>query len=209
MASPSYNRAAAFVEYSKGTALDEISHALAIPMHILERWCHEENWAQLAPKIPQLAVALRDDQAERAMERIKDNREKNLAIAQALQQDLLDVIEKLRTGKLKTKKVFAKGLTIELEPTLRDRCDLALYARNVAEMSYRALGDVVETAKNTQGENGSASAGQITIILPPAVAAPREERAYNIDSEVLTLPRPAILGAPEDAQASAPPSVKP
>lgn len=209
-----YNRAAAYEEFRSGGQLEDISLALAIPIHELKRWAREENWVALTRRSAGAVVPLNEDgaTAERAKERIKANREKNLLIAQKLQEDLLEVIEKLRAGTLKVKKVFANGMAVDLDPGLRDRGDLALYAKNVAELSYRALGDVTESAKNPPSDPAASSAGQITIILPPAVASPRQKRldtSYDVDSQVVTLEKPALVGLPEDTQTSSPPSTSP
>lgn len=187
-----YNRAAAFIEYCKGTSLDDISFALAIPLEHLQRWSREERWGALVPKLEVACVPTEPNNVQRAQERIQANRERNAAIFEGLQADLLDTVHKLRAGKLKTTRVFANGSTAELDPSLRDRCDLALYAKNVAEGSYRALGDV-ESVKNAPADSGLPSAGQITIVLPAPVAAPREARAYDVDSEVVPLDTPPLL----------------
>jgi hypothetical protein len=178
-----YNRVAAFVEYARGSSLEEISQAMVIPLEELKRWCRNERWDVLAPKLS-LATAtnaspLVDD--ETARKRIAENRERNLETAQKLQRDLLEVVTKLRAGTLKSRRVFANGTEIEVEPTLRDRCDLALYARNVADISYRALGDA-ESTKNPSTDPAAPLAGQITIILPPLLAAPREKQAVEVES---------------------------
>jgi hypothetical protein len=207
-----FNRAAAFLEYSKGTPLEDVSHALAIPLNHLKRWCHEENWPALVPQLPATTALAKRDPAEehQALEKIKANRERNLRIAQALQEDLLEVVDKMRKGELKVTRVFANGRKEQMDPGLRDRNDLALYARNVADMSYRALGDVPESAKNPHAPDGIAAAGQIIIALPQIVAAPRQLRpavAVDIEAQV------AGPNAPEDTRSyalSAPsPSVEP
>lgn len=189
---PEYNHAAAFAEFCRGASIEEISHALAIPLDHLKRWRRDEKWDNLIPALSApSAVATSANEAERALEKIRKNREKNFEIAQRLQEDLLETVQKLRSGELKTIRVFANGLKAELEPSLRDRADLALYAKNVAELSYRALGDV-ESAKNTPADSGLPSAGQITIVLPPPIAEPRQIRAYDVESEVVAIEKPAL-----------------
>ena len=176
----------------------EIAHALAVPVSLLERWAHQESWARLAPKIPVVATEARHDKAAKLLERIEANREKNLTIAQKLQEDLLETVQRLRDGKMKTTRTFANGTVSQTELSLRDRCDLALYARNVAELSYRALGDIIDYQKPPGSEpSAGPQVSQITIILPPAVASPRQERAlavnssYDVDTEVV---KPEELG---------------
>lgn len=183
----SYNFAAAFVEFCKGTSLDDISLALAIPITRLKSRAHGEGWSMLAPALPAAPTTC---PAERDLARINENRERNLAIARQLQEDLGELIGKLRDGTLKLTRVFANGLQTEVDPSIRDRADLANYAKNVAEMSYRAIGDV-EKSRNAPGEAGNSGPQQITIVLPPAVAAPREMRAYDIASQVVTNDTPS------------------
>lgn len=186
-----FNRTAAFVEYCKGTTLEDISFGLAIPIDHLKRWEREDKWAMMVPQMAVVPVPKSASDLERQQERIRENRERNLAIAQKLQADLLDLAGKLRDGTLRSVRVFANGSRAELEPTLRDRCDLALYAKNVADLSYRALGDA-ESSKNPHAEAALPTAGQITIVLPAPVAAPREIRAQDIEAEVIPL-RPVAL----------------
>lgn len=184
-----YNFAAAFVEYSKGAALDDIALALAIPITKLKARAHQEQWHMLAPTIPPAPVV---DNSERQRDRIKANREKNLAIAQKLQEDAIRLAEDLVAGRLKVTKVTSKGEKVVTDPTLRDRADFAAYLKSVAEISYRALGDV-EQSKNAPADPALATAQQITIFLPPAVSAARQERAVDVDAQVVTPMKPAAI----------------
>jgi hypothetical protein len=180
MAIKPWNRTAAFIEYSRGTALEDIAHALAIPLDALMRWSHEDKWSLMVPKLPVAILPRAGAEAERAMERIRVNREKNLLVAIQLQEDLTNVVTKLLDGSLKIEKVFANGSRAILDPGVADRQGIALYAKHVAELSYRALGDVESTRGVSEG--GGSQVGQITIILPGAVAAPREKRSQVVDA---------------------------
>ncbi|MEI6198079.1 MAG: hypothetical protein WCS42_27500, partial [Verrucomicrobiota bacterium] len=143
-------------------------------------------WDTLSGMATQQSLALAAPKSTEALERIQANREKNLKIASGLQDDILDIVDKLRAGTLKGKRYFANGTAVDTETTLRDRCDLALFAKNVAEMSYRALGDV-ESAKNAQAGDPAASAGQILIVMPAILSQPREFGAgesVDIEAEV-------------------------
>ena len=109
--------------------------------------------------------------AERDLERIQENREKNLRIAQALQEDLLKQVELLRDGQLKIERIAGKNaVRMQVEPTPRDRADLANYAKSVADLSYRALGDML-VAREAEGLPQQAAS--VTIILAAQIAAPR------------------------------------
>lgn len=189
-----YNFAAAFVEYCKGTQLEEIALALAIPYTRLKNRSVQEGWGLL---VPQMVVAPVTNTAERGLEKIKENREKNFQIARLLQEDLLETCTKLRAGTLQFEKVFANGTSATVDPNLRDRADLANYAKSVAELSYRALGDV-EQSKNAPADPALTGAQQITIVLPPAVSTPRETRAYDVEAEVVRIEKPRALRKQND-----------
>lgn len=178
-------KTAAFVEYAKGTELEHISHAFAIPITTLRHWALQDRWAKLAPQFNALERRgpPAQPEAERAQARIKENRERVFRTARKLQEDLAKTVDSLLAGHLKIKRVFANGSSAETEPGLRDRQDLALYAKHVAELSYRALGDIESTRGAAEG--GNSQAGQITIILPGVVAAPREKRAQVVDVDAL------------------------
>lgn len=196
MTGTQYNRTAAFVEFCKGTPLEQIAHALVIPILRLKQWRRDEQWDSLMGMSITQTTAVAAPQSVEAQERIQANREKNLLVAQKLQEDLLEVIGKLRAGTLKIEKVFANGSSVSLDPSLRDRCDLALYAKNVAEISYRALGDV-ESAKNAHVEGGNGIAGQITIVMPAMLSAPREKMADEaVDIESSVVEEAGIVEAP-------------
>jgi hypothetical protein len=190
-----YNYTAAFVEYSKGTAIEEIAEALAIPVDVLRRKASLERWQTLSGRV-QMPSLLGRGKTERDLAKIDANRARNFEIAQKLQEDLLEIVGKLRQGTLTFEHRTAKGEIVVLPPNLRDRRDLASYAAEVANMSYRALGDVVAPA---QPEGGPVvqGAGQITIVLPAPVAQPRQERSYDVESEVVSIKKPAFIDVQE------------
>lgn len=188
---PEYNYTAAFVEFSKGAKLEDISLALAIPLDSLLRHYQRDRWALLASQTA-VALTLPPAEGEAALARMKANREKNLAIAKSLQEDLVEVVAKLRDGTLTIEKSYANGTTATVTPGIRERAELAQYAKSVAELSYRALGDQL-ASRDTSGEPGVAGGMNLTIMLPPQVATPREKRAYDIESEVV-VQEPAALG---------------
>lgn len=177
MESKSYTRqhAAAFVEFCKGGTLEEISFGLCVPLSVIQNWHRTEAWTHVS-KSALIPVKQTGELAKRDLKAIEDNRSINLRIAQQLQEDLLEIIGKLRAGELRIQKTFANGTTAEVEPGLRERVDLAAYARTVTEMSYRALGDVAEVRHSGNELPDRGAGGQITIVLPAIVAAPRQNR---------------------------------
>jgi uncharacterized protein (DUF1800 family) len=186
-----YNRAAAFLAFARGTTIDDISQALAIPLDTLKGWIRNEGWPKLAGDLlpatvtasaPATVGATPAAKAERDLAKIQANRARNLEIAQKFQDDLLRLVQKLQDGTLKVEKVLSTGLKVEHALGLRERVDLATYAKNVAEMSYRALGDV-QASREPKGL--PTQAATVNIILPAQVAAPRSDRVQVIETEAI------------------------
>jgi hypothetical protein len=112
---------------------------------------------------------------ERDILRIQENREKNLQVAQGLQEDLEAQVDKLLNGTLTVTRQTATGQTIEVPVGLKERLELVNYARTVAELPYRALGDGAPSRPN-EPPGGQAHGTSVTVILPEAVSAPRSAR---------------------------------
>lgn len=198
-----YNYAAAFTQYAKGEPVEDISLALAIPLDQLKNKARSEGWARLASE---MAVALVPaKRAERDVAKLEANRAKNLEIAQKLQQDLSNVVDKLLNGTLEFTVMTAKGEAVVIKPGIKDRKVLSEYAVNVAAMTYRALGDV---EKPTHAHDGPGNAGGpmlIQINLPPPVAAPRQVRAEmpeTVDVEALPRLSKYVTSEPVASEAS-------
>lgn len=197
-----HNWAAAYSAYYRGAPLQEIADTMKIPMVTLTMVARVEKWEKLREatslSYAQASVTIPTDKdaeekwAKRArhqLERIIANREENLVIAERLRQDLANCVQKLLEGTLTQVKVSVtkKGEVVEHEipATIKDRLDLANYAKLVAEISYAALGD-----KAVGGEkvNHGLSAGEaaavpgITIVLPGAIAEPRNARVVDLST---------------------------
>ena len=180
-----YNYAAAFVAFTRNVPVEDIAQTFAIPATSLKNKIRTEGWAVLANDyLPLATVAPR---AERDLERVQANREKNLTIAAQLQDDLIEMVEALRKGELKLKKVLATGGIVEMQPTIKDRLDLAQYAKTVSEMTYRAHGDAAPSGREGGDTALPLGANIINIILPAQVAQPRPERVYVGQTEALTI----------------------
>jgi hypothetical protein len=174
MAASLYNYAAAFVEYCKGTPVEDIALALAIPLETLKAKIRTEAWQRLSGEMALSLVPAK--RAERDLAKIEDNRTKNMQIAELLQRDAFELAGRLLKGELKMKFVTPKGDVVELEPTAKDRKNIAEYANRVAEMTYRALGDSEKPAHNADGQAAQGGPTVITINLPPQIGVPRAER---------------------------------
>lgn len=175
---PQYNWASAFVAYANGQTLDDISVTLAIPMAHLERRCREDNWLALSARLQREVPMIADD-TKAQLEVMRQNRAKNYKIACDLRDDLVDVVKRLRETKgdgMILKLWHNKGSLVEREVPFgpQDRVALATYAKLVADLTYRALGD--KDAAEGGGQTPSDAQGaapSITIILPGVISKPR------------------------------------
>lgn len=141
--------------------------------------------------------------AERRLAQIRDHRDSNFQAAQAMQDDLMQDLLALREGRLKSRRLFFSSKTNTVtehvtDLTWDDKVKLATFAKLVADLGYRALGDVVPAeGKSDQGPGAQAQPSQaITIILPAVIQKPREEREMprlNVLPEVR--PEPAAMPA--------------
>jgi hypothetical protein len=174
-----HNWAAAFLEFVNGNSIEEISETLDIPYQRLFRRARGERWASLVNKLTVAAPETDSPEAELAITRVLANREKNLVIACKLQADVLEQVELLQNGTLTVSRQTSTGTVIKMPAGIKERAELAGYARDVAELSYRALGD----AAPSRAEGGSSSNSAytpITIILPQVIALPRSARSEAV-----------------------------
>lgn len=197
MANSLYNYSAALVAYAQGSSLEDISESMGIPLQPLKNKARLDAWHRLtADLVPSLSAAPAA-RAERDLERIAENRARNYALARRLQEDLERQVELLVAGQLTGRRALRDGTSVEYPAGLPERVALANYAKTVADLSYRALGDQL-VARET--EVVPAGAGAITIVLPAQVAAPRPERAEVVDLEPLrvTTEAPEVQSLPSE-----------
>ena len=115
-----HNWAAAFLEYLNASSFAEVSSLLGIPLHRVTRRARDERWAKLVNNLTPPALDSPGDDREKTIERIQQNRERNFAVAQKMQADVLEQVDKLCEGSLIVKRQTATGQMIELPPGLRD-----------------------------------------------------------------------------------------
>lgn len=185
-----YNFVAAFVEYVKGETLEAIARALSIPLEALQRRCHEDGWARMAPMLP---VKAEPHKIERDLAKIEANRARNYEIANLLLQDLENVARKLADGSLELDRVTSKGAVVRYRPGLAERAQLGQYAKALLEISTKCLGDVERSGGPGEKPGDSQAHGAITIVLPSIVEKPRQERHYDVEAQVVTVEKPAML----------------
>lgn len=186
MPAQNFNYSSAFVQYSKGVSLDEISLALAIPLKTLQSKHNNDGWPKLAKVYnEQRGVALQDNRVEI----IQANRAMNAEIARNLQKHLLKVSLDMLAGTLKVPRLLKDGSVVSMDPSPSDYASLGAYSKSVSEMSYRAVGDVLVAAPEG-GLAASQTPNQIIINLPGAITAPRDSRSYDPQTDILPEPAP-------------------
>lgn len=192
--------AAAFLTYIETGDLAMASELHGIPLDKLTRRASNERWAQLrevALSKGSLAVARSVERAlgpdAAKLELIHRNREKNFKIAEQMRDDLQDLVQGIRSGSLEIEecKVQAKtGAIIRYnrKPSIGDRVALVNYASQIAALGYTALGDApasrsADTGGGKGPGGGSAAPQQINIVLPFAIAKPRDEATAGSASD--------------------------
>lgn len=196
---------AAYTAFCCGAPQDEISQIFSIPFETLTKRMQAENWAALRAKLPLAttstgngAVAL-PAKTEAKLALIAENRTENLKAFAKLRDHAVKMVDALADGTLKLEKQFnnpkAGTVTrVEVEPGPADWLNIATYLRTIADGTYRALGDF--QAQEKPGSDALAGATTpsgpaITIILPLAIAQPREMRECKgevIDLQPVTAP---------------------
>lgn len=178
----------AFVAYCKGAPVEEIATQFSIPLDSLKAKMRAEGWKTLAGVLFGNDGPLPAHTAD-ALARIEANRTKNYELAVKLRDNLRVVLDALCAGTLRIKKLFNyKGTATEYDAplTISDLVNLATYAHTIHEMTYRALGD--HGANGGKADTTAAAAPPapaMTIILPAAIALPRDQRQGPDETRLL------------------------
>jgi hypothetical protein len=174
-----HNLTAAFVAWSRGTPVEEIVAMFNIPRQTLVKVMKREGWAELQENAP-MAVAPPAERKNVALQRCLENREANLKIAEKMRQDVAQVLDGLLQGKKLKRYWHNRGGVVEheVEWGVADRVALANYFTMVANLTYRALGDreATSTATTSDKPADSPPPASITLVLPGAIADPRDLR---------------------------------
>ncbi len=215
-----HNWPAAFVAYARGVPTTEICEVYGIPEARLNTVMREQNWAVMVSKLPLAPAPLAPVENAR-MEVLVANREKNYKIACALRDDLVSVLEGLRSTEEVEETVtdpdgservvkrrvnqlrrywHFRGSIVEkmVDWSMADRVALANYATMVANLTYTALGDKQATGGAQDRDANAPPPPSITIILPGAIANPRSARSepMTIDLREVPPPQPLSEGQP-------------
>lgn len=194
-----HNWAAAFTAYVGGSTLEEVAAVFGIPEHFVKRRSIDEKWPVMRDKILEQskALVLAGPQAVSQLEAqnsllpaevrarmaiIKHNREVQYQRAVKMGEELDKILAGLVDKSYKVGKWMAipkAGPTwVEAEPGPADLVNIATFARTLADLAYRALGDSAADGQERRAEVSATNSPQqaITIILPTSIAAPRGER---------------------------------
>lgn len=201
------NWMAIYTAYCNGASIPELAEVFEIEEARIKAHAAGEGWAALRAKMPLVTnpAGLKlvgrtgglPAETEKRFQEIQDNRTKNLKVFSDLREHLIAQVEALKDGTARVEKLFHnKGEVVRAEasPSPADWLNVATYARTVAEGTYRALGDFVGDSKITGDSAGAAATNSpqaaITIILPAAISAPREDRDYVTERQAK---RPQVI----------------
>jgi hypothetical protein len=220
MATTSINWAAAFTSYVGGSTLEEIGAVFGIPETTLKARSVSEKWKVMKEKIltqsralvttdtgpmSQLEAnnSLLPPEVRARLALIKQNREVQYQRAVKMGEELDRILQGIRAGTYRVGKYMSvpksSPVWVEAAPGPADLVNIATYARTLADLAYRALGDAAADGQERRAEVSATNSPQqaITIILPTAIGAPRGERILPPgDGPVIDL-RPEPPGSPQ------------
>lgn len=205
-----YNYASAFSLFCQGKTIQEISDSLGIPLKTLKNRSLAEGWTRLAANMAERGQGL--IRQEDKLEIIQANREANYAIAVKLREAVLNAATQLAAGTLMVPRLLRDGSVVQVPSGPADMVAIVTSAKSLSEMSYRAVGDVLAAPES--GPAASQSAQQIVIMLPGAVATPRDARSYDPAADKLPQPAPiepqpaAVIDIPTEVSKGQPVTAK-
>ncbi len=177
----------AFAAFVQGMTLKEISDSTGLVYTAVRDKASPggDDWPSARQQLVLARVEHRVglvDKVERQIERIQENRERNLAKALELGEVAAGIIAKLRDGTLRVEKAFntKAGIVIqEMAPSTGDLVNIGTFLRTIADLTYRALGDAPADSKQTAASasaSGTSHPAGITVILPSVAVHPRPRR---------------------------------
>lgn len=165
---------ALFEAYRRGVDLPGIAGTFGCPLAVLERVAERQQWEMLVKRIDENPVDGDLVLAEK-LERIEENRSKNMAVAENIREYVGTQFQKLASGELKydvVVKTKEGPVVVSVEPGPKEIKALTDAARTMSEMTYRAMGDFEQgkQAPGNQAAPAASQAPQITINIPAAVS---------------------------------------
>lgn len=199
MAIAQHNWAAAFTAYVGGSTLDEVAAVFGIPPESVKRRSIDEKWPVMRDKILAQSKALMvtdsgpmsqleannqllPAEVRARLALIRQNREVQYQRAVRMGEELDKILRGIKEGTYKVGKHISVPkvgpVWVEAAPGPADLVNIGTYARTLADLAYRALGDAAADGQERRAEVSATNSPQqaITIILPTAIGAPRGER---------------------------------
>jgi hypothetical protein len=201
MAIAQHNWAAAFTAYVGGSTLDEVAAVFGIPPESVKRRSIDEKWLVMREKILAQSRALVTTDSNSGpvsqleannqllppeirarLALIKQNREQQYQRAVRMGEELDRILQGIKEGTYRVGKHISVPkvgpVWVEAAPGPADLVNIGTYARTLADLAYRALGDAAADGQERRAEVSATNSPQqaITIILPTAIGAPRGER---------------------------------
>jgi hypothetical protein len=211
MAGANHNWAAAFTAFVGGSTIEEVAAVFGMDEKTLARRATDEKWKAMKDKILAQSQALVLSESGRTtnalqaqndllpaevrarLALIKHNREVQYQRAVKMGEELDRILQGVRDGSYKVGKWMAIPKLgpqwVEAAVGPADLVNIATYARTLADLAYRALGDAAADGQERRTEVSATNSPQqaITIILPTAIGAPRGERVLPGQGPVIDL----------------------
>lgn len=177
------NWVAMFLAYCEGSSLEDIAKEFKCELKTLYNAASENKWKALASRAPQrLDKLMVGSSAADAMDRLRDNREKNFRVFDDLRQVLEGQIELLKRGELVIVeyKASKQGLEeIDRPPNPADLVHLSVFAKNIAQGTYDALGDapaggMPDSPKASAKKLGEGPSAEWVVRFPAVMSKPRD-----------------------------------
>jgi hypothetical protein len=202
----------AFMAYCEGHTVQEIGQVFNIPEDKIIRQMTRYRWDASKDKLLSMTNTPFHKGAPvlAKLELLAANRQRIYEKVSTLIEDAGKVITALNNGTLKLKKQWKmKGVgreapdeivEKEVDPSIQDRVAIATYLKLLADISYRALGDVAPGESQNVPSAASSIPQAITIILPAAIAQPRHLRGRQSEATPLPNSQPIIEIEPSKPQ---------
>jgi hypothetical protein len=186
----------AFIAYCRNIPNEEICATYLIAESRLQKRITAERWPAKRSLLMELfmeqaGTLITEDQIEKSeaqLAQVLANRDKNFQQANQLRHAAQQVLDNLikywlspSEGESYDEKYDeARDRSLEVQGDIATALTRIAKAMGVAqELTYRALGDLKPAEAGFNSKDGNSGAGQINIIMPAAIAQPRQERSAN------------------------------
>lgn len=187
-----YNWCGAFVEYCRGSSLDDVAAIHEIPLPTLRARADADSWelnrlkAVSTFKKLDATPYLKPDDIEKRQAISREVRAETIEIAKLLMKDARRVAESIAEDGGTTERQWqfqGQVIRADIPMTSSEKLQFATYVQSLANTIYSALGESQGGGRPSEGGNMQTSnQPHVTIVLPGVIGAPRAEReAITID----------------------------